>query len=66
MTLAKSIGSGILNLNLTHEVCEYDNLKLKMVGISAKNREEWLVTDIANILYGFTTVPVNLIIIYFI
>jgi hypothetical protein len=59
MEIARKIGSGIINLNLTKEVCEYDNLKLKMVGISAKNREEWLNVDIATILYGFTTIPVN-------
>ena len=23
----------------------------------AKNREEWLILDIASVLYGFTTVP---------
>jgi long-chain acyl-CoA synthetase len=28
-----------------------------MIGIFAKNREEWAVTDIANALYGYTMVP---------
>jgi long-subunit acyl-CoA synthetase (AMP-forming) len=32
-------------------------LTLKFVGVFAKNREEWLLLDYANILYGNTMIP---------
>lgn len=28
-----------------------------MIGIHAKNREEWIIADMANALYGFSMVP---------
>lgn len=28
-----------------------------MIGIFAKNREEWFLLDYANMLYGFTMIP---------
>lgn len=28
-----------------------------MVGIFAKNRKEWMILDISNMLYGFTMIP---------
>lgn len=28
-----------------------------MIGVFAKNRREWIILDIANMLYGYTMVP---------
>lgn len=33
-------------------------MELKFLGIWAKNREEWVFTDMACALYGFTSVPI--------
>lgn len=30
---------------------------MKLIGVYASNREEWTLLDLANILYGFTMVP---------
>lgn len=38
-------------------VKEYKAYELKMTGIFAKNREEWMILDISNALYGRTMVP---------
>ncbi|KAL4434742.1 hypothetical protein ABPG74_017162 [Tetrahymena malaccensis] len=57
MTQAKSIASALQNLSLLKEVKDYKNYELKLVGIYAKNRAEWIVSDIANALYGYTMVP---------
>ncbi|CAK71979.1 unnamed protein product (macronuclear) [Paramecium tetraurelia] len=51
------LGSGISNLNLVKEVQEYQHYKLKLIGIFAKNRREWMILDWANIIYGYTMVP---------
>jgi long-chain acyl-CoA synthetase len=44
-------------LNLAAETSEYKNFKLKLIGVFAKNRREWLILDIANIMYDYTMVP---------
>jgi len=36
--IATAVGSGILNMDLAPEVNEYNNIKLRTVGIFAKNR----------------------------
>ncbi|CAD8156607.1 unnamed protein product [Paramecium octaurelia] len=51
------LGSGISNLNLVKEVQEYQHYKLKLIGVFAKNRREWMILDWANIIYGYTMVP---------
>ncbi|CAD8062385.1 unnamed protein product [Paramecium primaurelia] len=51
------LGIGISNLNLVKEVQEYQHYKLKLIGVFAKNRREWMILDWANILYGYTMVP---------
>ena len=56
--IAKQIGSGIINLGLTEEKAQYLNYKIKFVSIYGKNTREWLLVDTANILYGFTTMPI--------
>ena len=30
---------------------------MKMIGIFSKNREEWTLVDVANMLYGNTMIP---------
>ena len=30
---------------------------MKVIGIYSKNRPEWNITDMASVLYGFTTIP---------
>lgn len=55
--LARWVGSGIESKNLAPQINEYKNFKLKMTGIFAKNREEWMILDISNALYGRTMVP---------
>ena len=47
----------IINLNLTANVNEYQNLQLKLFGIFAKNREEWLLLDFTSIMYGMQIIP---------
>jgi len=44
-------------MNLAPELKEYNDIFLKPIGISAKNREEWIIFDAANCLYGFTSIP---------
>ena len=56
--VAKQIGSGIINLDLTEVKSQYLNYNIKFVAIYGKNTREWLLTDTANILYGFTTMPI--------
>lgn len=47
----------MIALNLVPVLEEYEDLKIKLVGVHAKNREEWMVLDYANMLYGNTMVP---------
>lgn len=55
--IAKLIGSGIINLGLTEEIAQFRDYKIKFISIYSKNTREWLLVDTANILYGFTTMP---------
>jgi long-chain acyl-CoA synthetase len=55
--MARAIGSAIINENYAPLVNEYLDYKVQLIGIYAKNREEWLILDVANMLYGFTMVP---------
>ena len=52
--LATLYGSGVLDMCPKQEV---DGDEFRFIGINAKNREEWLVLDIACIFYGITVVP---------
>lgn len=54
---ARQLGSGLINLELAPEVKEFSDLALKLVGIFSKNREEFLLLDYANVLYGNTMIP---------
>lgn len=43
---------------MTPEVNEYQNHKMRMVGIYSKNREEWMIVDVGcAYLYGLTVIP---------
>lgn len=53
----RQLGAGINELNLIPEVQEYKGFQLKMIGVFSKNREEWLLLECANILYGNTMIP---------
>ena len=54
----KRLGSGIINLGLAPELNEFEDFKIKFVGIYSKNSTEWLLTDIACSYYGLTVVPI--------
>ncbi len=51
------MGSAIITLGLAPRRSEYQNYSLKPVGVFSKNREEWVLLDIACVLYGLTLVP---------
>lgn len=53
----KALGTAIQKLGLAPEKAQYRDYKLKFVGIQGKNSVEWILTDIANICYGYTTMP---------
>lgn len=55
--IASHIGSGIINLGLTEEKAQYQDFKIKFISIYSKNTREWYLVDIANVLYGLTTMP---------
>ncbi|CAD8049638.1 unnamed protein product [Paramecium sonneborni] len=54
---AEYLGSGIINLNLIPKPEVFEDQQLKMIGVFSKNREEWLILDIANTFYGNTMIP---------
>lgn len=56
--VATALGSGMVTLNLAEEKAQYKNFKMKFISIFGKNTREWIITDIANSLYGFTTMPI--------
>lgn len=43
-------------MNLIPNVSKLGNTDIKIVGVHAKNREEWSLLDYSVVLYGFTTV----------
>ena len=46
--LVNSLGEAILKLNLcTKTVDEFHDLEIDVIGIFSKNREEWVITDLA-------------------
>lgn len=42
-------------MNMAPEIKEYENYKIRPIGIFARNREEWVLLDLAAIFYGFVT-----------
>lgn len=55
--LATSLSKGCVKLNLSPELT-IENKKWKLFGIQSKNREEWAITLIANILNSVVTVSI--------
>lgn len=56
-TVIKQLGSGIEALKLTSVNDQFRDYKLRIIGIHDKNTKEWVLTDIANQMYGFVSVP---------
>lgn len=56
--LTKALGSGMIKLNLTPAKQQYQNYNLKFAAIYSVNSREWVLIDIANNLYGVTSVPI--------
>lgn len=38
-------------------MAEYEGRTMRLVGVFAKNREEWMLLEYANFLYGNTMIP---------
>jgi long-chain acyl-CoA synthetase len=53
----KSLGTAIEKLGLAPEKAQYRDYKLRFIGMQGKNSVEWVLTDITNICYGYTTMP---------
>lgn len=56
--LARAVGSAIIHHKLAsigNEDPRFQNLK--MVGVFAKNCEEWTILDVSNMLYGHVMIP---------
>ena len=53
----RALGSGIENLGLAPVKSQFKDYKLRFVGIHGKNSVEWVITDLANSLYGYTSMP---------
>ncbi len=56
--LAAALGSGIVRRHLAPELNEWKDYSMKFVGIFSKNREEYLILDMACCLYGIVTIPI--------
>lgn len=54
---AKALGSAIETLGLAPTKSQFRNYNLRFIGIHGKNSVEWVLTDIANICYGYTSMP---------
>lgn len=54
---ATNIGSGLINKKLTPVHSEWKDYKLKFVGVFGPNREEWVIIDVCNAMYGNTAIP---------
>lgn len=55
---AQHFGSGMVHLKLLPEQKEFRNYSLKMLGIYSKNSIEYLVSDLACIMYDVASVPI--------
>ena len=56
--IAQQIGSGIAKLGLTEVKAQFENYEIQFISIYAANSREWVLVDAANILYGYTTMPI--------
>jgi len=55
--IVQHLGSGIMNLNLAPQTCEYKDYTMRLIGIFSKNVEEWMLLDMAAAAFSFTLVP---------
>lgn len=56
--LVSSLGEAILKLNLsTKTYDEYHNLEMDVIGIFSKNREEWIMADLACMMNNIVVIP---------
>ncbi|KAL4505874.1 hypothetical protein ABPG72_013635 [Tetrahymena utriculariae] len=56
--LARALGSAIIHEKLCYESNDDSRFPgLKMLGIFAKNCEEWTIFDVSNMLYGHVAIP---------
>lgn len=53
--MAQNLGRGMTKLGLANET-EGDGKKWKFTGIWSKNRQEWLITHIANMYFNHTSI----------
>jgi long-chain acyl-CoA synthetase len=54
--MSKRLAKAMFHLNLSPEVQAEDKV-WKFLGIYSKNREEWIISELAGISQGVTTVP---------
>lgn len=54
---AKAVGSAMQILGMVPVKAQYRDYRLQFIGIQGKNSVEWVITDIANICYGYTSMP---------
>jgi long-chain acyl-CoA synthetase len=55
--IVRALGSAIKKLNLAPLKEQYRNYKLRFIGVHGKNTPEWVLTDICNMVFGYTTMP---------
>jgi len=55
---ARAFGSALICQNLIPSLHEYKNYNLKILGVYSKNRAEYIIADIAGILFDITSVPI--------
>jgi long-chain acyl-CoA synthetase len=56
LEICRKVGSAIFNLDLA-PIYKEGGIDYRFVALYAKNREEWIQTDIACALYGITSLP---------
>jgi long-chain acyl-CoA synthetase len=54
---AEAIGSGLINMNLVDESRDWKNINFKFIGMYSINTVNYIISDIANCIYGNTIVP---------
>lgn len=55
--IVRALGSAIKKLDLAPLKEQYKHYKLRFVGIHGKNTPEWVLTDVTNMVFGYTTMP---------
>jgi long-chain acyl-CoA synthetase len=56
--IVKELGSGINELGLAPKIKEFEDMELRFVACCSKNREEYLILDLATSIFGMTLVPI--------